>query len=579
MKQRGPPLARLTPNQGADPMTLLADSDEWRALRADADALANTTMRALFAEDPKRFARYSVEAAGLFLDYSKNKITDDVLDHLMALAGAAKLEAARQAMTSGQPINATEGRAVLHVALRDFAMRAYHVGGENVSPAVERERARMKAFADRVHAGVHKGFTGKPLTTVVNIGIGGSDLGPLMATEALRPYWIEGRRAHFVSNVDGQHLADTLSQVDPQTTLFIVASKTFTTQETMTNAQSARAWLLSKGAAMGVAESDVSRHFIALSTNEVAVTAFGIDAENMFRFWDWVGGRFSLWSAIGLSIALQVGFSNFERLLRGAHAMDEHFRTAPIRDNMPALMALVGVWNRNFMGCASHAVLPYDQHLHRLAAYLQQAEMESNGKRVTADGAAAPAATCPVIFGEPGTNGQHAFYQLLHQGTDLISADFIAPAFSHADLGDHHQKLLSNFLAQTEALMRGKTRAEAKDDLIAEGKPPQDVERLTPHKVFPGDRPTNSIVMERLTPETLGALIALYEHKIFCQGVLWGVNSFDQWGVELGKVLAKAILPELGAAGEDMALAEAHDASTNGLINRLNAIRAGNGKG
>ena len=560
-------------------MTLLADSEEWGALRADADALQGIPMRTLFAGDPQRFERFSCEAAGLFLDYSKNRITEDALDHLIALAGKAGLEDARRAMTAGEPINATERRAVLHVALRDFAMRAYHVGGENVSPAVERERERMKRFADSIHAGAHKGFTGKPLTTIVNIGIGGSDLGPLMAVEALRPYWIEGRRAFFVSNVDGQHLADTLEQVDAETTLFIVASKTFTTQETMTNARSARDWFLSQGASEGVSENDVSKHFAALSTNELAVSAFGIDTDYMFRFWDWVGGRFSMWSAIGLSIALQVGFDNFEKLLRGAHAMDEHFRTAPLRRNMPVLMALVGVWNRNFMGCASHAVLPYDQHLHRLAAYLQQAEMESNGKRVALDGAPAGVSTCPVIFGEPGTNGQHAFYQLLHQGTDVISSDFIAPAFSHADLGDHHQKLLSNFLAHTEALMRGKTAAEAKEDLIAEGKSPKDVERLTPHKVFPGDRPTNSILMARLTPETLGALIALYEHKIFCQGVLWGVNSFDQWGVELGKVLAKAILPELGAAGEDRPQADGHDASTNGLINRINAMRAGTGKG
>lgn len=554
-------------------MATLVDTPEWDALRADADALQGASMRSLF-EDKGRFERFSCEAAELFFDYSKNKITEDVLDHLIALAGAADLEGARSAMTSGEPINATEGRAVLHVALRDFAMRAYHVDGENVSHAVERERERMKKFADRIHSGAHKGFTGKPLTTIVNIGIGGSDLGPLMAVEALRPYWIEGRRAFFVSNVDGQHLADTLAQTDAETTLFIVASKTFTTQETMTNAQSARDWFLSQGGSDG----DVAKHFVALSTNENAVNAFGIDTENMFRFWDWVGGRFSMWSAIGLSIALQVGFDNFEKLLRGAHSMDEHFRTAPLRENMPALMALVGLWNRNFMGCTSHAVLPYDQHLHRLAAYLQQAEMESNGKRVLKDGKTVGAPTCPVIFGEPGTNGQHAFYQLLHQGTDVISADFIAPAFNAVALGDHHEKLLSNFLAQTEALMRGKTAKEAKDELIAEGKSPADVERLTPHKVFPGDRPTNSILMERLTPETLGALIALYEHKIFCQGVLWGVNSFDQWGVELGKVLAKAILPELGAVGEEKPQAKDHDASTNGLINRINAMRGASGK-
>ena len=550
-------------------MGAINKTPEWKALARDAGTLARTSMRAMFAADPARFDRFSLEAAGLFLDYSKNKIDEDALDHLIALAGAAGLEAARREMFDGAPINATEGRAVLHAALRDFAMRDYYVGGENVSPAVRRERDRMRAFAERVHGGAHMGYSGKALTSVVNIGIGGSDLGPQMVVEALRPYWIEGRRAFFVSNVDGQHLADTLAAVDPETTLFIVASKTFTTQETMTNAQSARDWFLAQGGG----EGDVAKHFVALSTNESAVAAFGIDADNMFRFWDWVGGRFSLWSAIGLSIALQAGFDNFEKLLRGAHAMDEHFRTAPVRENMPALLALIGLWNRNFMGAAAHAVLPYDQHLHRLPAYLQQAEMESNGKGVKKDGAPVETATCPVVFGEPGTNGQHAFYQLLHQGTDVISADFIAPALSGAPLGDHHEKLLSNFLAQTEALMRGKTMDEARADLAEAGKASPDVAALAPHKVFPGDRPTSSILMERVTPETLGALVALYEHKIFCQGVLWGVNSFDQWGVELGKALAKTILPELGPVGEEKPPAKGHDASTNGLIDRINAIR------
>ncbi|PQA88759.1 glucose-6-phosphate isomerase [Hyphococcus luteus] len=551
-------------------MTDITGTPEWQALEADAAALKDVSMRSLFEKDPGRFARYSIEAAGLFLDYSKNKITEDVADHLIALAMAADLEGARERMLTGEAINTTEERAVLHPALRDFSQRDYHVGGENVSRKVRAELAKMKSFADGVHGGERKGYTGKPLTTVVNIGIGGSDLGPFMATEALRPYWIEGRKAHFVSNVDGQHIADTLAAVDPETTLFIVASKTFTTQETMTNAETAKQWFLSHGAS----EDDIAKHFIALSTNAYAVKAFGVAEENMFEFWDWVGGRYSLWSAIGMSIALQVGFANFEKLLHGAHAMDEHFRSAPLRENMPVMLALAGVWNRNFLGIGSHAVLPYDQHLHRLPAYLQQADMESNGKRVTKDGEAVQCETGPVIFGEPGTNGQHAFYQLLHQGTDLVSADFIAPAVSQEETGDHHEKLLSNFLAQTEALMRGKTEKEARAELKEEGYAPPDIDRLAPHKVFPGGRPTNSILMEKLTPETLGALIALYEHKIFCQGALWGINSFDQWGVELGKALAKTILPELAKAGEEKPEAEGHDASTNGLIDRVNAVRA-----
>lgn len=556
-------------------MTAISDKTVWRALEEDAARLQKTSMRDLFAADASRFEQFSVEAAGLFLDYSKNKIDATVFDHLLGLAKAAGLEDKRHRMLAGEAINVTEKRAVLHVALRDFSMRAYHVDGENVSTAVRRELDKMNAFCESIHGGAHQGYTGKPLTTIVNIGIGGSDLGPQMVVEALRPYWIAGRRAFFVSNVDGQHLADTLALLDPETTLFIVASKTFTTQETMTNAASARTWFLEHGGG----EADIAKHFIALSTNSAAVTAFGIDEENMFRFWDWVGGRFSLWSAIGLSIALQAGFDNFEKLLRGAHAMDEHFRTAPLDENMPAVLALIGVWNRNFMGAAAHAVLPYDQHLARLPAYLQQAEMESNGKRVTADGKAVSSETCPVIFGEPGTNGQHAFYQLLHQGTDLVSADFIAPAFSQAPLGDHHEKLLSNFLAQTEALMRGRTENEAREELAKEGKAKSEIDALAPHKVFPGDRPTNSIVMETLIPETLGALIALYEHKIFCQGAIWGVNSFDQWGVELGKILAKTILPELAAQGEEKPPAAAHDASTNGLIDRINMLRRGQGEG
>ncbi|MEO1243984.1 MAG: glucose-6-phosphate isomerase [Pseudomonadota bacterium] len=547
-------------------MSDISLSEVWKILEQDAAALGATTMRRLFEDDPARFERYGIEAAGLFLDVSKNKINDDAVDHLIALADKSDVEGARKRMFDGEPINVTENRAVLHPALRDFSMRDYHVGGENISPAVRAELEKMKVFAASIHTGARVGYTGKPLDTVVNIGIGGSDLGPQMVVEALRPYWLDGRRAFFVSNVDGQHLADTLAQINLETTLFIIASKTFTTQETMTNAQSAKAWLLASGAL----ETDIAKHFVALSTNAHAVESFGIDRENMFVFWDWVGGRYSLWSVIGLSIALQVGFSNFEKLLRGAHAMDEHFRTAPLRENMAVMLALIGVWDRNFMGAASHAILPYDQHLHRLPAYLQQADMESNGKRATSAGEAVTVKTGPVIFGEPGTNGQHAFYQLLHQGTDLISADFIAPAISQHESGDHHPKLLSNFLAQTEALMRGKTEDEARAELAAEGHPQAEIDALAAHKTFPGDRPTNSILMDKLTPETLGALIALYEHKIFVQGVIWGINSFDQWGVELGKTLAKTILPELGG---EKPPATGHDASTNGLIDRINEIR------
>ncbi len=550
-------------------MTSIVDAPEWRALTKNAEALAGTSMRDLFARDPDRFRRYSLSAAGLFLDFSKNKISDEILDNLLALAKARGLEARRDAMFAGDKINETEDRPVLHVALRAGADAAYAAGGAPVSALVNEELARMKRFADAVQGGKVRGRTGKALVNVVNIGIGGSDLGPQMAVEALRPYWIKGRRSHFVSNVDGRHLADTLSELDPETTLFVIASKTFTTQETLANARSAKDWFLNSGAR----EEDIAKHFAALSTNEEAVTAFGVDPENMFRFWDWVGGRYSLWSAIGLSIALQVGFQNFEKLLAGARAMDAHFRAAPLGENMPALLALVGVWNRNFLDIRAHAVLPYDQHLHRLPAYLQQADMESNGKRVGLDGAPVAHETGPVLFGEPGTNGQHAFYQLLHQGTDIVSADFIAAATAASELGDHHQLLLANFLAQTEALMRGRTEAEARADLAAAGLAPAEIDRLAPHKAFPGDRPTSSILMDRLTPETLGALLALYEHKIFCQGVIWGINSFDQWGVELGKALAQDILPEIGGPGETRPPATARDSSTNGLIDRVNKAR------
>ena len=551
-------------------MSKIVDTPEWRRLQNDANAIAATSMRALFEADPHRFDRFSLAAAGLFLDYSKNKLTQDILERLIGLARARQLAARREAMFAGEPINETEKRAVLHVALRGGPDADFRVAGEPVSALVGDELGRMKRFADAVHKGAMTGHTGKPLTTVVNIGIGGSDLGPQMAVEALKPYWIDGRRSHFVSNVDGRHLGDVLAQVDPETTLFIIASKTFTTQETLANARSARDWFLKSGGK----ESDIAKHFVALSTNQAAVAKFGVDTENMFRFWDWVGGRYSLWSAIGLSIALQVGFDNFEKLLAGARSMDEHFRTAPLQENMPALLALVGVWNRNFLNIGAHAVLPYDQHLHRLPAYLQQADMESNGKRVGLDGAPVAHETGPVLFGEPGTNGQHAFYQLLHQGTDIVAADFITAATAASEFGGHHEMLLANFFAQTEALMRGKTEAEARAELKAAGVAPAEIDRLAPHKVFPGDRPSNSILIERLTPETLGALIALYEHKIFCQGVIWGVNSFDQWGVELGKALAKSILPEIAARGETKPAATTHDSSTNGLIDRVNAVRS-----
>ncbi len=551
-------------------MSKIVDTPEWRRLQEDAKAIAATSMRELFADDPQRFGRFSLAAAGLFLDYSKNKLTSDSLNNLIALAKARGLEARRDAMFAGEPINETEKRAVLHVALRGGPDADFRAAGEPVSALVGDELGRLKRFADAVHKGAMTGYTGKPLTTVVNIGIGGSDLGPQTVVEALKPYWIDGRRSYFVSNVDGRHLGDTLAEVDPETTLFIIASKTFTTQETLANARSARDWFLKSGGN----EPDIAKHFVALSTNETAVAEFGIDTENMFRFWDWVGGRYSLWSAIGLSIALHVGFDNFEKLLAGARAMDEHFKTAPLEQNMPALLALVGVWNRNFLSIAAHAVLPYDQHLHRLPAYLQQADMESNGKRVGLDGAPVAHETGPVLFGEPGTNGQHAFYQLLHQGTDIVAADFIAAATTASEFGSHHEMLLANFFAQTEALMLGKTEAEARAELKAAGLAPAEIDRLAAHKVFPGDRPTNSILMERLTPQALGALIALYEHKIFSQGVIWGVNSFDQWGVELGKALAKSILPEIAVRRETKPAATAHDSSTNGLIDWVNKVRS-----
>ncbi len=538
----------------------------WRALAAHAEAMRDIHMRDLFHRDPGRFQRFSLRLGDFLLDYSKNRITDETMRRLLDLAAARDLEGWRRRMFGGERINVTENRAALHVALRNRSGRPIMVDGKDVMPEVNRVLAQMRGFAEAVRAGDWRGHTGEAVTDVVNIGIGGSDLGPVMVCEALRPYQRAGLRVHFVSNVDGSHIAETLKWCRPESTLFIVASKTFTTQETLANARTARAWLTG---ALG--EAAVARHFVALSTNAEGVAEFGIDTANMFEFWDWVGGRYSLWSAIGLSIAVAVGMDNFKRLLDGAHAMDEHFRTAPAAANMPVVLGLLGVWYNNFLGAQAHAVLPYDQYLARLPAYLQQADMESNGKSVDRDGRRVDYQTGPVVFGEAGTNGQHAFYQLIHQGTKLIPADFIAAAETHNPVGDHHTLLLSNFLAQTEALMRGKTAAEARAELEAAGLHGEAVEALLPHRVFEGNRPTNSILYRRLDPHTLGMLVALYEHKVFVQGVIWNVNSFDQWGVELGKQLAKAIRPEL--AGD--APVSGHDASTAGLIDRVRALRGG----
>jgi glucose-6-phosphate isomerase len=539
---------------------------EWRALEAHAAARRGAHLRDLFAADPNRFDRFSLALDDLLVDYSKQRVTEETIGLLAALARAAEVEAWRDRMFAGERINTTENRAVLHVALRNRSGRPILVDGADVMPAVAGVLDQMRGFTEAVRGGAWRGATGETITDVVNIGIGGSDLGPLMVCEALKPCWRPDLRPHFVSNVDGAHLAHTVARLDPARTLFVVASKTFTTQETMTNAVSARAWLT---AALG--EDAVARHFVAVSTNAAEVARFGIDTANMFAFWDWVGGRYSLWSAIGLPIALAVGYEAFAELLAGAHEMDEHFRTAPLERNMPAMLALIGIWNRNFLGAATTAILPYDQHLHRFAAYLQQGDMESNGKSVRRDGRPVDTATGPIVWGEPGTNGQHAFYQLIHQGTDLVPADFLAAAESQTPLADHHDKLLANYLAQTEALAFGKNAAEARAELERQGLEGEALEALLPHKVFDGNRPTTSILYRRLTPRRLGSLIALYEHRIFVQGVVWGINSFDQWGVELGKQLAAAILPELG----DGAAVGPHDGSTVGLIRHLKHLRAG----
>ena len=542
------------------------NTQAWKVLEAHQSQLAHTTIADLFKQEENRFNDYSLTFENqILVDFSKNKINQETLKLLRQLAKESALDEAINAMFAGEKINRTENRAVLHTALRNRSNTPVYVDGKDVMPEVNAVLAKMSAFCDRVISGEWKGYTGKAITDVVNIGIGGSDLGPYMVTEALRPYK-NHLNMHFVSNVDGTHIAETLKKVNPETTLFLVASKTFTTQETMTNANSARDWLL----AAAKDNSAVAKHFAALSTNGKAVAEFGIDTNNMFEFWDWVGGRYSLWSAIGLSIALSIGFDNFEALLSGAHEMDKHFRTAPLEKNIPATLALVGLWNTNFLGAQTEAILPYDQYLHRFAAYFQQGNMESNGKYVDRNGnVICDYQTGPIIWGEPGTNGQHAFYQLIHQGTMLIPCDFIAPAQSHNPLGDHHSKLLSNFFAQTEALAFGKTKEEVEAEFVKAGKSLDEVKDIVPFKVFTGNKPTNSILVQKMTPFVLGALIAMYEHKIFAQGVIFNIFSFDQWGVELGKQLANRILPELA----DKEKVSSHDSSTNGLINQFKAWR------
>lgn len=545
-----------------------SSTSAWKSLEAHAGTMKAIALPELFRQQNDRFKALSCSFGNILFDYSKNILTQETLQLLQQLARECRLPEAIEALFNGERINVTENRSVLHVALRNFTDASLVVEGQDILPDVRKVQAQMKAFCEAVHSGQWKGFTGKKINTIVNIGIGGSDLGPFMVTEALKPYWVEGIQTWFVSNVDGTHIAETLKKLDPETTLFLIASKTFTTQETMTNAHTARQWFLQKAKD----EKAVALHFAALSTNEKEVVKFGIDKANMFEFWDWVGGRYSLWSAIGLSIALTIGYKNFEELLKGAHETDLHFRKQPLDSNIPVLMALIGLWYTDFFGAQSEAILPYDQYLHRFAAYFQQGNMESNGKSVDRNGHPVNYPTGPVIWGEPGTNGQHAFYQLIHQGTVLIPCDFIAPAISHNPVGDHHVKLLSNFFAQTEALMNGKDEATVIREFEKAGKKPEEYLPLVPYKVFEGNKPSNSILVKKITPFTLGQLIALYEHKIFVQGILWNIYSFDQWGVELGKQLANTILPELTTE----AVVSTHDSSTNGLINAYKKMRTGN---
>ncbi len=534
-------------------------TNAWKNLAAHYEKLKDTHMRVLFTEDPERFTRYSIQHEDVLVDYSKNIILDETMALLQKLAEEVELKDAIEKMLTGDAVNETENRAVLHTALRNRSNTPVFVNGKDVMPEVNAVLEQISQFSEQVISGAWKGYSGKPISHVVNIGIGGSDLGPVMVTEALKPYAAPNIKTCFVSNVDGTHMWETLKTVNPETTLFMIASKTFTTQETMTNAHTARDWFLKHAGHT----KHIERHFVAISTNEKDVAAFGINPQNMFRFWDWVGGRYSLWSAIGLSIACSIGFDNFVQLLEGAHSMDMHFRKEPFDKNIPVILALLGIWYNNFFDGETEAILPYDQYMHRFPAYFQQGNMESNGKHMDRNGNRINYQTGPVIWGEPGTNGQHAFYQLIHQGTKLIPCDFLAPAISHNPVGEHHKILLSNFFAQTEALMTGKSADEVRSELTAQGMNKTRMEALIPQKVFEGNRPTNSILFKQLTPRTLGSLIAMYEHKIFVQGVIWNIFSFDQWGVELGKQLAKKILPELETSNP----VTSHDASTNGLIN------------
>lgn len=537
----------------------------WKALLNHHTEMKKVQMKDLFAQDPKRFKKMSLQLKDIYFDYSKNIITDKTLELLLQLTEDCKVKAAMKAMFAGEKINETEDRAVMHIALRDFTNNPITVGGKDIMPEVREARQKMKSFCSKIHSEEWKGYTGKKITDIVNIGIGGSDLGPEMVTESLRPYWIEGMQAHFVSNVDGTQIVETLKNLNPEQTLFTIASKTFTTQETMTNAHTARDWFL----ASAKEKKYVAKHFVALSTNAEGVKDFGIAPENMFVFWDWVGGRESLWSSIGLSIALMIGYDNFEQLLKGAEATDQHFRTTEFQENIPVIMALIGVWYTNFFGSETEAIFPYDQYMHRFPSYFQQGNMESNGKFTDRNGEVVTYSTGPVVWGAPGTNGQHAFYQLIHQGTHVIPCDFIAPAISHNPIGNHHAILLSNFFAQTEALMNGKDAKEVTEELKNSTMEKSKIKNLIPFKVFEGNKPTNSFLLKKITPFSLGSLIALYEHKIFVQGIIWNIFSFDQWGVELGKQLAKNVLPEL--RGDESV--ESHDASTNGLINVYKEFR------
>lgn len=544
-----------------DPTTTTA----WKNLEKHYNNIKDTHLKELFAKDRDRFNKFSLQFEDILVDFSKNRITEETKNNLLALAKEVELKSAIEGMFNGEMINKTENRSVLHIALRNQSNTAIEVDGKDIMPDVNAVLKKMKDFSESVINGGWKGYTGKRISSIVNIGIGGSDLGPVMVTEALKAYKKPEIDTYFVSNVDGTHIAETLKKVDPETTLFMIASKTFTTQETMTNAHSARDWFMEHAKN----EEHIKKHFVAISTNDKAVADFGIDTQNMFEFWDWVGGRYSLWSAIGLSIACTIGYENFEELLAGAHAMDNHFKNEPFEKNIPVILALLGIWYNNFFKAESHALLPYDQYMHRFAAYFQQGDMESNGKYVARNGNKVAYQTGPIIWGEPGTNGQHAFYQLIHQGTKLIPCDFLAPAISHNPIGDHHEKLMANFFAQTEALMNGKTEDEVLSELVEQNVPETEIGELKSFKVFEGNRPTNSILFKKLTPRTLGSLIAMYEHKIFVQGVIWNIYSFDQWGVELGKQLAKKILPELSNTDE----VTSHDNSTNGLINSFKRFR------